>query len=87
MHGTTASLAYEGTGNGLRVRNIGSVSWQSLPVPADEADPFSRWVSHICSATRADDNLSRAVELTRLVTAANTAAASGTTVRYPIGAA
>jgi predicted dehydrogenase len=87
MHGTTASLAYDSTGNGLRERNIGSDSWQSLPVPDDDADSFSRWVSHIRNATRADDNLSRAVELTRLVSAANTAAASGTTVRYPIGAA
>jgi predicted dehydrogenase len=86
MHGTTASLAYDSTGNGLRERNIGSDSWQSLPVPDDEADSFSRWASHIRNATRADDNLSRAVELTRLVSAANTAAASGT-VRYPIGAA
>jgi 1,5-anhydro-D-fructose reductase (1,5-anhydro-D-mannitol-forming) len=87
MHGTTASLAYQSTGEGLRVRNTGSDTWQSLPVPDDDADPFSRWVTHIRDTTRADDNLSRAVELTRLVSAANTAAATGTTVRYPIGAA
>ena len=37
--------------------------------------------------TRADDNLARAVELTRLVSTANTAAATGTTVHYPVGAA
>ena len=52
----------------------------------DEADAFSRWVTHIRDGTRADDNLTRAVELTRLVSTANTAAATGTTVRYPIGA-
>ena len=44
-------------------------------------------MTHIRDGTRADDNLARAVELTRLVSAANTAAATGTTVRYPIGAA
>jgi 1,5-anhydro-D-fructose reductase (1,5-anhydro-D-mannitol-forming) len=86
MHGTTASLEYKSTAEGLRVRDTGSDTWQSLPVPSDEADPFSRWVNHIRDATRADDNLSRAVELTRLVSAANTAAATGTTVPYPIGA-
>jgi len=86
MHGTMASLAYQSTGNGLRVRNTGSDTWQSLPVPSDEADPFNRWVNHIRDATRADDNLSRSVELTRLVSAANTAAATGTTVPYPVGA-
>jgi hypothetical protein len=56
-------------------------------VPQDEIDPFGRWVGHIRDGTRADDNLTRAVELTRLVTAANVAAATGTTVRYPIAVA
>jgi 1,5-anhydro-D-fructose reductase (1,5-anhydro-D-mannitol-forming) len=85
MHGTRASLAYESTGNMLRMRSSGADSWESLSVPQDDADPFSRWVSHIRDGTRADDNLTRAVELTRLVSTANTAAATGTTLRYPIG--
>jgi len=36
--------------------------------------------------TRAEDNLTRAVELTRLVVAANTAAATGSTMSYRISA-
>jgi 1,5-anhydro-D-fructose reductase (1,5-anhydro-D-mannitol-forming) len=87
MHGTRASLAYESTGNLLRVRSAGTDTWESVSVPPDEADAFSRWVTHIRDGTRADDNLARAVELTRLVSTANTAAATGTTMRYPIGAA
>ena len=87
MHGTMASLAYDSTENLLRVRSAGEDTWQSLPVPQDDADAFSRWVSHIRDRTRADDNLTRAVELTRLVSTANTAAATGTTVHYPVGAA
>jgi 1,5-anhydro-D-fructose reductase (1,5-anhydro-D-mannitol-forming) len=87
LHGTRASLAYESTENLLRVRSAGTDTWESLSVPADEPDAFSRWVTHIHDGTRADDNLARAVELTRLVSAANTAAATGTAVRYPIGAA
>jgi 1,5-anhydro-D-fructose reductase (1,5-anhydro-D-mannitol-forming) len=87
MHGTRASLAYDSTDNLLRVRSLGANTWQPLPMPQDDADAFSRWVAHICDGTRADDNLTRAVELTRLVSAANAAAASGTTVRYPMGAA
>ena len=86
MHGTKASLVYEGTQNLLQIQRAGEDTWQSLPIPQDDANPFKRWVSHIREATRADDNLSRAVELTRLVSAANTAAATQTTVRYPIGA-
>ena len=44
---------------------------------ADAEDAFARWVGHMRDGTRADDNLARAVELTRLVAAANEAAASG----------
>jgi 1,5-anhydro-D-fructose reductase (1,5-anhydro-D-mannitol-forming) len=87
MHGSGASLAYDSTGNLLRMQSAGSDTWQPLGVPQDGADAFSRWVTHIRDGTRANDNLARAVELSRLVSAANTAAASGRTVRYSIGAA
>jgi 1,5-anhydro-D-fructose reductase (1,5-anhydro-D-mannitol-forming) len=87
MHGTTASLAYESTDNRLRIRSAGADAWQWLSVPEDDVDAFSRWVTHIRDSSRADENLTRAVELTRLVSAANTAAATGMTVRYPMGAA
>jgi predicted dehydrogenase len=55
---------------------------QALSVHADGPSPFSQWIGHILDGTRADDNIARAVELTRLVVAANAAAASGTTVSY-----
>jgi predicted dehydrogenase len=87
MHGTKASLAYDSTGNQLRMRSPGADTWQSLSVPEDSADAFSQWVSHVEDGTRADDNLTRAVELTRLVSATNTAAAAGATVRYGMSAA
>ncbi len=87
MHGTRASLAYDSTDNQLRIRSAGADTWEIQSVPPDEADPFSRWVTHIREGTRAVDNLTRAVELSRLVSAANTAAATGRTVRYGIGAA
>lgn len=86
IHGTQASLTYDSTENMLRLRDAGSDTWQSLALPDDDADPFGQWVTHIRNGTRADDNLARAVELSRLVSAANTSAASGTTVRYAIGA-
>lgn len=59
----------------------GDGGWRRLEVPPDSEDPFSRWVGHVAAGTRADDNLARAVELTRLVVAANTAAATGTATR------
>lgn len=87
MHGTRASLAYDSTGNQLKTLNAGEDTWKSLSVPGNDVDAFSQWVSHIQDGTRADDNLTRAVELTRLVSAANTAAAKGATVRYGMSTA
>jgi 1,5-anhydro-D-fructose reductase (1,5-anhydro-D-mannitol-forming) len=87
MHGTRASLAYDSTRNQLRTLNAGEDTWKSLSVPGNDADAFSQWVSHIQDGTRADDNLTRAVVLTRLVSAANTAAATGATVRYGMSTA
>jgi hypothetical protein len=55
---------------------------QTLPIHPDGPSAFSQWVGHIRDGTRADDNIARAVELTRLVVAANQAAASGTTIAY-----
>ncbi|WP_222126936.1 Gfo/Idh/MocA family protein [Curtobacterium pusillum] len=46
----------------------------TLPIPEDAQDAFGQWVDHITAGTRADDNTTRAVELTRLVVAANQAA-------------
>ena len=57
-------------------------SAQSLPMRPEAPRPFDQWVGHIVDDTRADDNIARAVELTRLVVAANTAAATGATIPY-----
>ena len=50
-------------------------------MPADAEDAFAQWVGHIRDGTRADDNLARAVELTRLVGGRRTrSAATGRTL-------
>ncbi len=53
-----------------------------LPLPADGPDPFAQWVGHIRAGTRADDNIARALELTRMVVAANRAATAARTLEY-----
>jgi 1,5-anhydro-D-fructose reductase (1,5-anhydro-D-mannitol-forming) len=84
IFGTEGSLAYSEWGNSLTVAGdaFGGEGWQSLEVPEDGRDAFDQWVGHITDGTRADDNLARAVELTRLVVAANAAAASGAATRF-----
>ncbi|MBA8792800.1 putative dehydrogenase [Friedmanniella endophytica] len=52
----------------------------TLEIPADAEDAFGQWVGHIRDGGRADANLEAAVELTRLVVAANRAAGEGRTV-------
>jgi hypothetical protein len=66
----------------LRVFGPAFGEGRQLPVPEHGKDPFAQWVDHINDGTRADDNLARAVELTRMVVAANESAEQGTVVRY-----
>ncbi|TDD28270.1 Gfo/Idh/MocA family oxidoreductase [Kribbella turkmenica] len=76
VFGTESSLTYTEAGNVLQVGD------RQVPVPEHVPDPFAQWVDHITNGTRADDNLHRAVELTRLVVAANQAADEGRTISY-----
>ncbi|WP_020388502.1 Gfo/Idh/MocA family protein [Kribbella catacumbae] len=78
IYGTDGSLTYTDEGNVLRVAG------HQLPVPEHGKDPFAQWVDHITNDTRADDNLARAVELTRLVVAANEAAVQGRAIAYAV---
>jgi 1,5-anhydro-D-fructose reductase (1,5-anhydro-D-mannitol-forming) len=80
LFGTSGSARYADDGAGLRIHTGREVA--SAPVPPDGQDAFGQWVDNVHSGNRADDNLARAVELTRMVVAANDAAASGRTVRY-----
>ena len=81
VHGTEASVHWTQDGSRLTLRRGGRV--EDLPVPDDLPGPFAQWVQHVADGTRATENLHRAVELTRLVVAANAAAATGTTTPTP----
>ena len=83
IFGTEGSLTYTDAGTVLRVAGpaFGGEA-RELPLPEPGKEPFAQWVDHITDGTRADDNLARAVELTRMVAAANQAAAKGRTIAY-----
>lgn len=76
LFGTEGTLTYTDAGNVL------TVNGEQAPVPEHIQDAFGQWVDHITKGTRADDNIARAVELTRLVVAANEAAETGTVIAY-----
>ena len=84
IRGTKGSIRYGDDGSGLVVTGqaFGSDEPQSIPIPHDGEDAFGQWVGHVRQGIRADDNLAAAVELTRLVVAANRAAADGRTISY-----
>ena len=76
LFGTEGTLTYTDAGNVL------TVNGEQAPVPEHGKDPFAQWVDHINDGTRADENIARAVELTRLVVAANDAADAGRAIAY-----
>ena len=79
--GTTGWLSYSELDDHLVLSRKGGDT-ESIPVPDDLPSAFEQWVDNIRTGTRADDNLARAVELTRLVVAANHAAETGTRENY-----
>ena len=76
LFGTEGTLTYTDDGNVL------TVDGEQVAVPEHGKEPFAQWVDHINDGTRADDNIARAVELTRLVVAANEAAKTGRAIPY-----
>jgi 1,5-anhydro-D-fructose reductase (1,5-anhydro-D-mannitol-forming) len=84
VRGTEGSVLY-GFGRETLIGKGGSLGadeWTEVE-PADVGEPpFAEWVRHIRSGSRPTANLRNALELTRLVVAANEAAASGTAVDY-----
>jgi 1,5-anhydro-D-fructose reductase (1,5-anhydro-D-mannitol-forming) len=85
LGGTLGSVRYTSDQDGIIAVGspYGGREPVTLAVPPDGPGPFDRWVEHVRSGVRADDNIARAVELTRLVVAANQAAAEGRTIPYP----
>jgi predicted dehydrogenase len=81
LRGTEATAMYGFGGERLLAKGGGfGEEWQELPIPAAAPSAFAQWVRHIHDGTTADENLRHAVELTRMVVAANESAASGTAV-------
>lgn len=82
VYGTAGSLTFSDATGELRVSDAKGRDWRTVPVPADLPDAYDRWVTAIRTGTPETDNTDRAVELTRLVVAANEAARTGTSIAY-----
>jgi predicted dehydrogenase len=89
INGTKGSLLYGTPEPSLIVGTLvdGERRWAAQPVPDDGPKPFQQWVRHVQDGTKATENISMALDLTRLVDAANRAAGSKRAVELEAAAA
>ena len=78
IHGTEGTLLYGTPEAKLLLRTklggLADAGWQEQPLPAKRESAFEQWVGHIQNGTTADENVALALELTRLMEAANVSA-------------
>ncbi|WMT39121.1 Gfo/Idh/MocA family oxidoreductase [Paenibacillus sp. D2_2] len=84
VHGTEGTLLYGTPDETLRIRsnreNLGE-AWHERSTGSKRESAFEQWVQHIQKDTRADENIRIALELTRLMEAANRSAKEGRVIR------
>ena len=86
MRGTRGALVFGFAGLGLLAKGdaYDPERWVEPAPAAGEPMPIEQWVSAMRTGADTSDNTSAAVELTRLVEAANAAASSGRTLDYRV---
>jgi len=87
VHGTEGTLLYGTPENKLLLRTNKSTDkeegWKEVAMQSNRESAFHQWVDHIQNNTLATQNVEMAVELTRLMEAANRSAKEGCVI--PIG--
>ncbi len=88
VRGTRGSLISGFAGLGLLGKGeaYSTERWVEVPADPDQPLPLRRWVAAIREGRDTGDNTAAAIELTRLVEAANRSAASGRTLDYSLPA-
>lgn len=83
VHGTEGSLLYGLPDSRLVAKTTtrSDSGWVQIPVPEGTEKPFAQFVSHVEAGTTADENVAAALDLTRLMEAANASAVSHSSVR------
>ncbi|MFD2327696.1 Gfo/Idh/MocA family protein [Cohnella sp. GCM10020058] len=83
LHGTDGTLLYGFPEEKILVRSTqdSEKAWTEVPVGDRLPFAFEQWVGHIESGTEATENIEYALDLTRIMEAANRSAAEGKSVR------
>ncbi|GIO60689.1 Gfo/Idh/MocA family protein [Paenibacillus cellulositrophicus] len=75
VHGTEGTILFGTPDSKLLLRTTRNEeykdAWVEIPVPANRESAFEQWISHIEQGTTADENIAMAIELTKLMEAAN----------------
>lgn len=81
VHGTEGTLLYGTPEEKILLRSNKAVDsgkgWLEVPLPDHRESAFEQWIDHIKNNTFAVDNIQMAVELTRLIEAANRSVSEG----------
>ncbi len=85
VHGTEGSLLFGTPAEKLLLRSAvpaaqSADQWREYPLPASLPSAFEQWVTHIQEGTFAHENIQMAVDLTKLMDAANLSALSNQSV-------
>ncbi|OPA73887.1 oxidoreductase [Paenibacillus selenitireducens] len=85
VHGTDGTILFGTPDNKMLLRTSQeekySTEWVEVPLPDNRESAFHQWISHIEQDTSADENIALAIELTKLMEAANTSAREHRAVR------
>ncbi|WP_276353868.1 Gfo/Idh/MocA family protein [Cohnella caldifontis] len=82
LHGTEGTLLFGFPDDRMLLRsNRRGSGWETVELPPNRPSAFRQWVDHIRQGTEAEDNVAMAVDLTRLMEAANRSAAEHRPVR------
>lgn len=84
IHGSNGSLVFD-FDEGVRIKVRGDKAWTTVEQPDAQPTPFDRWVNHILDGTPDPENVSVALDLTRMAAAAEVSAAESRTVRIDEG--
>lgn len=80
LHGTTGSVLY-GLPESKVLLRTSQEGWTEYPQPENRSSAFAQWVAHIQQDTIAAENISMALDLTRLIEASNLSAQLNRTVQ------
>ncbi|MEJ8304119.1 Gfo/Idh/MocA family oxidoreductase [Saccharibacillus sacchari] len=83
VHGTEGTVLYGTPDSKLLLRSKkdeAAAEWIEQSLPANRESAFEQWVRHIQEDTLASENIASAIQLTRLMEAANRSAKTGTVV-------